>query len=119
MHSATMKGIVNHRRAVDLLASLPEVDPRRIGVIGHSLGGHNSLFVAAFDPRIKRRRHQLRLQLIREILRRQSHRLESQRLHAAHRRAIREIAGEDAVRLHRSAGSAGAARRVHQRAVER
>lgn len=51
--SATMKGIVNHRRAVDLLQSLPEVDPNRIGVIGHSLGGHNSLFIAAFDERLK------------------------------------------------------------------
>jgi predicted dienelactone hydrolase len=51
--SATMKGIWNHMRAVDLLQSLPEVDPGRIGVIGHSLGGHNSMFVAAFDPRIK------------------------------------------------------------------
>ena len=50
--SATMKGIRNHRRAVDLLVSMPEVDRRRIGVIGHSLGGHNSLFVAAFDPRV-------------------------------------------------------------------
>ncbi|MBX7168787.1 MAG: alpha/beta fold hydrolase [Pirellulales bacterium] len=51
--SATMKGIWNHLRAVDLLCALPEVDARRIGVIGHSLGGHNSLFVAAFDPRIR------------------------------------------------------------------
>jgi len=51
--SATMKGIWNHIRAVDLLQSLPEVDPERIGVIGHSLGGHNSMFVAVFDPRIK------------------------------------------------------------------
>jgi acetyl esterase/lipase len=51
--STTMQGIVNHRRAVDYLASLPEVDPNRIGVIGHSLGGHNSLFLAAFDPRIR------------------------------------------------------------------
>jgi len=51
--SCTMKGIVNHRRAVDLLASLPEVDRRRIGVIGHSLGGHNALFVAAFDERLR------------------------------------------------------------------
>jgi pimeloyl-ACP methyl ester carboxylesterase len=51
--SATMKGIWNHTRAVDLLASLPEVDPARIGVIGHSLGGHNSLFAAAFDERLK------------------------------------------------------------------
>lgn len=51
--SATMKGIWNHRRAVDLLASLPQVDPQRIGVIGHSLGGHNSIFAAVFDERIK------------------------------------------------------------------
>jgi len=51
--SATMKGIWNHRRSVDLLESLPEVDPERIGVIGHSLGGHNSMFVAVFDPRLK------------------------------------------------------------------
>lgn len=51
--SATMKGIWNHMRCVDLLQSLPEVDSERIGVLGHSLGGHNSMFVAAFDPRIK------------------------------------------------------------------
>lgn len=51
--SATMKGISNHRRAVDLLQSLPEVNPEEIGVIGHSLGGHNSMFVAVFDRRIK------------------------------------------------------------------
>jgi dienelactone hydrolase len=51
--SGTMKGVWNHMRAVDLLESLPEVDAERIGVIGHSLGGHNALFVAAFDPRLK------------------------------------------------------------------
>lgn len=51
--SATMKAIWNHMRAVDLLQSLPEVDGGRIGAIGHSLGGHNALFVAVFDPRIK------------------------------------------------------------------
>jgi acetyl esterase/lipase len=51
--SCTMKGIWNHRRAVDLLHSLPEVDARRLAVIGHSLGGHNALFVAAFDERLK------------------------------------------------------------------
>jgi len=48
-----MKGIWNHRRALDLLQSLPEVDGERIGCIGHSLGGHNSLFVAVFDERVK------------------------------------------------------------------
>lgn len=51
--SCTMKGIVNHRRAVDLLQSLPLVEPERIGCIGHSLGGHNTLFVSVFDTRIK------------------------------------------------------------------
>jgi dienelactone hydrolase len=51
--SATMKGIWNHMRAVDLLQSLPQVNPERIGCIGHSLGGHNSIFVAVFEPRIK------------------------------------------------------------------
>ena len=51
--SCTMKGIWNHQRAVDLLESLPEVDPERIGCIGHSLGGHNTLFLGVFEPRIK------------------------------------------------------------------
>jgi len=51
--SGTMKGIFNHMRCIDLLQSMNEVDPERIGVIGHSLGGHNSMFVGAFDKRIK------------------------------------------------------------------
>jgi dienelactone hydrolase len=51
--SGSMKGIVNHIRAVDLLSALPEVQAKQIGVIGHSLGGHNALFVAAFDRRIR------------------------------------------------------------------
>ncbi len=51
--SGTMKGIWDHMRAIDLLESLPEVDRQRIGCVGVSLGGHNSLFVATMDPRIK------------------------------------------------------------------
>lgn len=51
--SGTMKAIFNHMRCVDFLHSLPEVDPERIGVIGHSLGGHNAMFVGAFDTRLK------------------------------------------------------------------
>lgn len=51
--STSMKGIWNHMRAVDLLEELPEVDDGRIGCIGHSLGGHNTLFVGAFDERLK------------------------------------------------------------------
>ncbi|MEP7272965.1 MAG: alpha/beta hydrolase family protein [Acidobacteriota bacterium] len=51
--SATMKGICNHRRAVDVLQSLPDVAKDRIGSIGHSLGGHNTLFLGVFDLRVK------------------------------------------------------------------
>jgi predicted dienelactone hydrolase len=51
--SASMKAIWNNMRAIDLLQSLPEVDPERIGCIGHSLGGHNTMFTAVFDERIK------------------------------------------------------------------
>jgi dienelactone hydrolase len=51
--SGTMKAIWNNMRAIDLLESLPEVDKTRIGAIGHSLGGHNTLFTAAFDERIQ------------------------------------------------------------------
>jgi dienelactone hydrolase len=51
--SGTMMGIWSHSRAVDLLQSLPEVDPERIGCVGVSLGGHNSLFAGVFDPRLK------------------------------------------------------------------
>ena len=51
--SGTMKGIFNHRRCVDFLSALPFVDADRIGVIGHSLGGHNAIFLGAFDERVK------------------------------------------------------------------
>jgi hypothetical protein len=39
--------------AVDILVGLPEVDATRIGAIGHSLGAKESLYLAAFDERIK------------------------------------------------------------------
>ncbi len=51
--SGSMKAIWNNVCAIDLLQSLPEVDAERIGCIGHSLGGHNTMFTAAFDKRIK------------------------------------------------------------------
>jgi dienelactone hydrolase len=40
-------------RTVDYLASRPEVDPRRLGCIGLSMGGYRSFLLAALDPRIK------------------------------------------------------------------
>ena len=48
-----MKAIWNNIRGVDLLISLPYVNSDRIGCIGHSLGGHNSLYTAAFDQRLR------------------------------------------------------------------
>jgi dienelactone hydrolase len=39
--------------AVDILAAMPEVDARRIGAVGHSLGAKEVLYLAAFDERVK------------------------------------------------------------------
>lgn len=52
---ATLMGlrIADVRRGIDYLQSLPVVDPRRIGMIGHSNGGIETLFSAAFDDRIR------------------------------------------------------------------
>ena len=47
-----MKMIYDGSRAVDLLETMPQVDPKRIGAIGHSLGGKEALYLPAFDPRI-------------------------------------------------------------------
>ena len=51
--SGTMKAIWDNIRGLDLLDSLPFVEHGAYGVIGHSLGGHNSVYTAVFDPRIK------------------------------------------------------------------
>lgn len=51
--SGTMKAIYDNMRAIDFLTSLPQVDSEKIGCMGHSLGGHNTMFTAAFDGRIK------------------------------------------------------------------
>jgi dienelactone hydrolase len=51
--SGTMKGIVNHIRGIDVLVNHPAANGEQVAVIGHSLGGHNALFVSAFDQRVK------------------------------------------------------------------
>lgn len=51
--SGTMKAIWDNSRGLDLLASLPQVRTNGFAAIGHSLGGHNGLFTAVFDPRLK------------------------------------------------------------------
>jgi dienelactone hydrolase len=40
-------------RTVDYLASRPEVDPKRLGCVGLSVGGYRSFMLAALDERIK------------------------------------------------------------------
>jgi cephalosporin-C deacetylase-like acetyl esterase len=42
----------NARRAVDYLASRPDLDPKRIGATGRSGGGMTTFFLAALDERI-------------------------------------------------------------------
>jgi dienelactone hydrolase len=51
--SGSMKAVWDNVRAVDLLETIAEVDADRTGVIGHSLGGHNALFTATFEPRLR------------------------------------------------------------------
>ena len=51
--SVTMKALFNHVVALDFLSGHPLVDPTRLAVCGHSLGGTNALFLAAFDDRIR------------------------------------------------------------------
>jgi prolyl oligopeptidase family protein len=51
--SGTMKAIWDNIRALDLLETLPFVMKRQFGALGHSLGGHNAIFTAVFDRRLK------------------------------------------------------------------
>jgi len=51
--SGTLKAVWDNMRGLDLLASLPFVDSSKMGAIGHSLGGHNSVYTAVFDDRLK------------------------------------------------------------------
>ncbi len=39
--------------ALNILASLPEVDPARLAAVGHSLGAKETLYLAAFDDRVR------------------------------------------------------------------
>jgi pimeloyl-ACP methyl ester carboxylesterase len=51
--TAVGKFTYEHSIAIDVLQSLDEVDPERIGALGHSLGGHGTIFLAAYDDRVK------------------------------------------------------------------
>ena len=47
------KYVWDARRALDYLETRPEVDASRLGMIGHSLGGQETLFTTAIDTRIR------------------------------------------------------------------
>jgi dienelactone hydrolase len=47
------KDIWDNMRAIDYLQTLDFVDPDKIGMTGHSYGGHSTIFAAALEPRIK------------------------------------------------------------------
>lgn len=49
----TMKAIWDNNRALDVLDAMSETRHGAYGAIGHSLGGHNSIYTAVFEPRIK------------------------------------------------------------------
>ena len=51
--TAVGKFTYEHSIAIDVLQTLEEVDNERIGTLGHSLGGHGTFFLAAYDERIK------------------------------------------------------------------
>jgi len=51
--SGTMKAIWDNIRALDVLETLPFVRRSGFATIGTSLGGHNSIYTAVFDERIR------------------------------------------------------------------
>jgi hypothetical protein len=51
--TAVGKFTYEHSIAVDVLETRAEVNRERIGAMGHSLGGHGTFFLAAYDERIK------------------------------------------------------------------
>jgi dienelactone hydrolase len=50
--SAVGKNLWDTMRAIDFLCTLDFIDKARIACVGHSLGGHSTLFAAAFDDRV-------------------------------------------------------------------
>lgn len=48
-----LQTVRDYRRALDYLATRPEIDMDRVGVLGYSLGGMMSLYLSAFDSRTR------------------------------------------------------------------
>ena len=51
--SAIGKSTFENKIALNVLQSLPYVNPAKLGATGHSLGGQNSIFISAYDERVK------------------------------------------------------------------
>jgi dienelactone hydrolase len=51
--TAVGKFTYEHSIAIDVLETREEVDRANIGAMGHSLGGHGTFFLAAYDERVK------------------------------------------------------------------
>jgi hypothetical protein len=47
------KMLYDAQRATDILAGLPNVDPRRLAALGHSLGAKETLYLVALDDRLR------------------------------------------------------------------
>jgi len=47
------KDVWDTMRGIDYLQTLDFVDGQRIGMVGHSYGGHSTIFAAALEPRIR------------------------------------------------------------------
>jgi cephalosporin-C deacetylase-like acetyl esterase len=53
LREMTIHSVIDYRRAMDYLATRPEIDTTRIGVIGLSMGGMMTFVLSAIDPRIR------------------------------------------------------------------
>lgn len=51
--STVAKNVTDHMQGLDVLCTLPEVNPKAIGAIGHSFGGYNAYFLAGMDERVR------------------------------------------------------------------
>jgi dienelactone hydrolase len=49
----TVQTVKDYRRALDYMAQRDEIDVNRVGLVGYSMGGMDSFFLLAVEPRIK------------------------------------------------------------------
>src|SRR6185312_8408747 len=47
-----VRSVIAERRAIDLLVARPDVDPHRLGFVGHSWGADLAAIMAGVDPRL-------------------------------------------------------------------